>query len=356
MITIDVKKTFPSVKMDFALELASNRAILFGPSGSGKSTLLKLMTGFCCPDQGRIIVGDKIIFDEEEGIDIPVHLRQFGYLPQDYTLFPHLTVRDNILYGLKARKIPFVEKEFKQVMEKLGVAGKLSVRPTELSGGQQQRVALARIMLIKPKVMLLDEPFSALDTSVRESLRDLVSDLTDEAEIPALLVTHDLEEALVFGREIIIIAGGRVLEYGKKEDIFQSPRYEETARLLDFQIWPLVKREGLRLVTAGGETFTFSGHGRNDAKYVCIRPENIMLVREDRPLSDERRENLVSGVVVSLHHRSRYVRIVFQSTRGEEYLIHTPEHVIQVMHIYKGKKIVISLKGESLVLCSNRLK
>lgn len=356
MISIDIKKTFPSVKMDFALELASNRTILFGPSGSGKSTLLKLMIGFACPDQGRLVVDNTIIFDKEQGIDIPVHLRQFGYLPQDYTLFPHLTVRENILYGLKARKIPYVEKEFNQVVEKLGVAGKLFARPDELSGGQQQRVALARIMLIQPRALLLDEPFSALDSPVRESLRDLVSDLTDESEIPALLVTHDLEEALVFGREIVIIADGQVLEYGKKEDVFQSPHYVETARLLDFQIWPLAKCKGSRLVTAGGETFTFSGDKPVDAKYVCIRPENIMLVREDRPLPEGGRENLVSGVVVSLHHRARYVRIIFRSTRGEEYLIHTPEHVIQVMRIHKGKKIRISLKNKSLVLCSKRMK
>ena len=358
MISIDLKKTFPSVKMDFALELASNRTILFGPSGSGKSTLLKLMIGFACPDQGRLVVDNTIIFDKEQGIDMPVHLRQFGYLPQDYTLFPHLTVRENILYGLKAkaRKIPYVEKEFNQVVEKLGVASKLFARPDELSGGQQQRVALARIMLIQPRALLLDEPFSALDSPVRESLRDLVSDLTDESEIPALLVTHDLEEALVFGQDIVIIADGRVIEYGKKEDVFQAPHYVEAARLLDFQIWPLAQCEGSNLVTASGEIFTFSGHGPQNAEYVCIRPENIMLVREDRPLSEEGRENLVSGVVVSLHHRARYVRIIFRSARGDEYLIRAPEHVIQVMRIHKGKKVRISLKSKSLVLCSKKLK
>ncbi len=351
MITTDVQKTLSSMKMDFALELASNRAILFGPSGSGKSTLLKLMTGFHTPDKGRIIVGDKIIFNKKQGINVPVHLRKFGYLPQDYTLFPHLTVRENILYGLKARKIPYEEKEFKQVIEKLGVAGKLSARPDDLSGGQQQRVALARIMLIKPRALLLDEPFSALDTSVRESLRDLVRDLTDESEVPAMLVTHDLEEALVFGREIVIIADGRVLEYGKKDEVFQSPRYVETARLLDFQVWRLAQCEGSRLVTAGGETFTLRGDRTVDAQYVCIRPENIMLLREDRPLPEGGRENQVIGVVVNLHHRARYVRVIFRSNRGEEYVVHTPEHVIQVMNIHKGKKMAISLKAESLVLC-----
>ncbi len=356
MIRIDVKKKFPAVQMDFAFELASNRAILFGPSGSGKSSLLKMMIGFLRPEQGRIVAGDTIIFDKQQRIDLAVHLRQFGYLPQDYTLFPNMNVRENILYGLKARKVSYEEKKLNEVVEKLGIANKLAASPSELSGGQQQRVALARIMLIQPRALLLDEPFSALDTPVRESLRDLVIDLADESEIPALLVTHDLEEALVFGREIVMITDGRVIEYGKKEDLFRAPRYVETARLLDFQVWPLVTCEGCRLETAAGEIFTFSGDRPRDAQYVCIRPENIMIVREDRPLPEGGRENLLSGEVVGLRHRARYVCIVFRSTRGANYVIHTPAHVIQVMEIYKGKKIKISLKSESLVLCSKKME
>jgi len=341
--------------MDFGFELASNRGILFGPSGSGKSSLLKMMIGFFRPDQGRIVAGDTIVFDKEQGVDQPVHLRKFGYLPQDYTLFPNMNVRDNILYGLKARNVPYEKKKVNEVVEKLGIASKLAASPSELSGGQQQRVALARIMLIQPRALLLDEPFSSLDTQVRESLRDLVIDLTDESEIPALLVTHDLEEALVFGREIVIIIDGRVIEYGKKEELFHSPRYVETARLLDFQIWPLITCEGGHLETAGGETFTLRSGRPMNGQYVCIRPENIMLVREDRPLPAGGRENLLSGKVVGLYHRAGYVRIVFRSTRGEDYVIHTPEHVIRVMGISRGKKIKISLKSESLVLCNKKM-
>jgi len=237
-------------------------------------------------------------------------------------------------------------------VEKLGIAGRLAARPAELSGGQQQRVALARLMLIRPKALLLDEPFSALDTPVREALRDLVIDLTDESNIPALLVTHDLEEALAFGRELVIISDGQVIEYGNQESIFQHPRYVETARLLDFQIWPIVNSDKKTIQTAGGETFTHNGKEPREAQYIGIRPENIMIVREDRP--DSGRENLLSGKVTSLHHRARYIRLVFCSTRGENYLIHAPEHVIRVMGITKDKKIKISLKNESLIFCSRK--
>jgi molybdate transport system ATP-binding protein len=355
MFSIDVKKSFSSVEMNFIMNLSSNRTTVFGPSGSGKSTLLKLMIGFFTPDYGRFTVRDKIIFDTAQDINIPVHLRKFGYLPQDYTLFPHLTIKENILYGLKARKIQDNENKFNQIVEKLGVAGTLSFKPAELSGGQQQRVALARIMLVQPRALFLDEPFSALDIQVRDSLRELVCDLVDEDDIPSLLVSHDLEEAMIFGREIVIINGGKIIEYGDRNDIFHNPTYVETAKLLGFQVWPLSKCDDSQAVTAGGEVFTFSGNKPVTPRYICIRPENIMIIRKDRPLSKGVRENLLSGVVTSLHHRARYVRIVFLSERGDEYVIHTPEHVIRVMEIHLKKKIKISLKCNSLVLCGNKL-
>ncbi|VAW33474.1 hypothetical protein MNBD_DELTA03-616 [hydrothermal vent metagenome] len=352
MINIAVKKRFPALAMDFTFKLSSNRAVLFGPSGSGKSSLLKMMIGFSRPDEGRITAADTIIFDQEQTIDLPVHQRQFGYLPQDYTLFPNMSVNENILYGLKARKIPYSQKDLNEVVEKLGIAGRLAARPAELSGGQQQRVALARLMLINPRALLLDEPFSALDTPVREALRDLVIDLSDEANIPALLVTHDLEEALAFGRELVIISGGRVIEYGSKDSIFHCPRYVETARMLGFQTRPIVSSDEKTVRTKSGETFTHNSKEAREARYIGIRPENIMIQREDRP--DSGRENLLSGKVTGLHHRAGYIRLVFCSTRGENYLIHAPEHVIRVMGIIRGKKIKISLKSESLIFCSRK--
>ncbi len=354
MIEIEVQKKFPALHMNFAFQLASNRAVLFGPSGSGKSSLLKMMIGFFSPDQGRIIAAGTTVFDKKQGIDLPVHQRQFGYLPQDYTLFPNMNVRENILYGLKARKIIYQGKDLREVVEKLGIGGRLAARPTELSGGQQQRVALARLMLIKPRALLLDEPFSALDTPVRASLRNLVIKLTDESNTPALLVTHDLEEALVFGREMVIITDGRVIEYGKKKDIFHHPRYVETARLLDFQVWPITQCKGRTIRTVGGETFIHNGRLPATAQYLCIRPENIMIVREDRPLSETGRENRLSGKVTGLEQRAGYIRLIFRSTKGEKYLIHAPEHVIRVMGIARGGKIKISLKSESLIFCSHQ--
>lgn len=355
MIQTDIRKHTGGFNAHFALQCQSRRIVLFGPSGSGKSTLLKMIAGLCLPDQGCITVNKRVIFDLEQGINVLVHLRRFGYLPQDYTLFPHMTVEENITYGLRVSKIAFDQNTVIGMASKLGIAEKLRCLPTELSGGQQQRAALARIMLIRPQALLLDEPFSALDRKVREALRDLVRDLTTDLKIPTLLVTHDIEDAHTFGREIVIIKDGSVLEYGNKNDVLHSPRFVETARLFDFQVFPFDRCDSKGFRTPGGEYLTISSTIRSDIHYACIRPENIMVLREDKAHAGDL-ENVISGKVLSLHPRSAYAKITFCSLKEEEYLIHAPNHVVDVMNIHPGKKIRISLKKESLIPCQRRKK
>ena len=350
MIEIDITKIFAKIKMSFGFNNKANRIVIFGPSGSGKSTLLKMMVGFLRPDSGRIIVNGRTIFDAVQGINIPVHFRRFAYLPQDYTLFPHLTVEENILYGLTVGNISFDRRKFVELVAHLGLLEKLAMFPAALSGGQQQRVALARIMMIQPCMLLLDEPFNALDLTTRKDLRDFVIELIDDEKIPALLVTHDLEEAMAFAEEIVIISAGQVIEYGKRAKIFHAPRYVETARLLGFQVLPLLPGTDQHVHTVCGEHLMCLFPQKQEDR-VCIRPENIMLIRADQ--ENKIRENVISGEVVSLHHRVRYVRITVHSEKGD-YIVHVPNHVIGVMDMYQGKRITISLKSESLCLCTSR--
>ncbi len=354
MITIDIHKQFPQMDMCFSMELPSLRTVLFGPSGSGKSTLLKLITGFYTPDRGKICLGNIVLYDTERGINLPVHLRKIGYLPQEYTLFPHLNIRDNILYGPKAHKIPCTGKELVDMASQLGIAENLEARPSELSGGQQQRVALARIMLIKPQILLLDEPLSALDNAIRTTLRDLVLEVCDNTRTPAILVTHDLEEALVFGEDIFIVQNGTVLEHAKAKKVFERPHYVETALLLGFQVWPLTEHTSTTLRTNDGQQFTSDAEASTNNQFVCIRPENIMLLREDRPLSKKLYENIIEGTVIKLLHRAHYIRILFAAKNGAQYILHTPKHVINIMNIHEGKPCRISLKKESLILCASK--
>ena len=176
--------------------------------------------------------------------------------------------------------------------------------------------------------------------------------MCEDTQTPAILVTHDLEEALVFGQNIYVVQNGAVLEHAKAEDLFEHPRYIETAQLLGFQIWPLADRSGTTLLTAGGQQFISNTKIIRGKQYVCIRPENIMLLREDRPVSDTLHENIIEGTVVKLHHRAHYIRIIFTAKNETQYILHTPKHVIKVMNIHKGKACRISLKKESLILCT----
>lgn len=356
MITIQLSKKIKETQMRFSFSLKSNRAVVFGPSGSGKSTLLKMIAGFFPPDTGEISIQEALIFSTHKKVNLPIHLRNFGYLPQDFTLFPNMTVRQNILYGIKARKIPEDQKLVEAIVAKFGIVKKLDEMPADLSGGQQQRVALARIILMNPDVLLLDEPFSALDRKIRESLRDLVIDLSEEMNIPVIFVTHDLEEAYVFGQELVVIDKGEVVEYGERERLFRSPDYVETAALLDFHnIWPVQKRDEPLITEAGTVPALKQKGGRqpDNNMFCCIRPEDIMILREDRSLSDAQKHNMITGIVTGLHLRGRYVKI--EMAAGEqEYVVHLPDHAFQVMDIHKGKKIRCSLKAEALVHCRSK--
>ncbi len=314
-----------------------------------------MLTGLCLPDQGCVTVNGKVVFDSDLCVNIPVQLRRFGYLPQDYTLFPTMTVEEIISYGLRVRKKDFERSMLVEMALKLGIADKLHCRPSELSGGQQQRAALARIMLNHPRALLLDEPFSALDRRTRETLRDLVSDLTTELKIPTLLVTHDLEDVHAFGREIVIINDGVVLEYGNRENVLQNPEYVETASLLGFQVFPLDHRGGGGFRTPAGEHFRLGSIISPGTEYVCIKPENIMVLREDKTHSHDL-ENVVSGQILRLHPRAAHAKITFGSLKGEKYIIHAPNHVVEVMNLHPGKHIRISLKKESLIPCRRKNK
>ena len=197
MLKVKITKSFKHEKMNFSFKSETNRLVLFGASGCGKSTLLKMIAGFVKTDNGLIDFNGNCLFSKEKNINIPIYKRNIGYLPQENTLFPNFSVKENILYGLKAQKLPFISSEFDNIIDRLRISHKLDSMPATLSGGQMQRIALARLLMIRPKLLLLDEPFSALDTPVKECLRELVMNLTSEVNIPIIFVTHDVKMLLL---------------------------------------------------------------------------------------------------------------------------------------------------------------
>lgn len=216
---------------DFSLSVpAGGRAAIVGPSGSGKTTLLRLIAGFEVPDQGTITLGDTTLADATTFI--PAHRRLIGYVPQDGALFPHLSVAENIGFGLP-RNMATRSQRIDELFEMVSLNSNMAQRwPHELSGGQQQRVALARALAQSPRLMLLDEPFSALDSGLRASMRKAVTQVLGDAGVTAILVTHDQEEALSFGHQLAVIRQGRLVQAGAPKALYFRPVDEDTATFL----------------------------------------------------------------------------------------------------------------------------
>lgn len=210
---------------------AGSKTVVVGSSGSGKTTLLRLLSGFDFPDAGTIRIGADTLAGP--GIAIPAHRRGIGHVAQDGALFPHLTVGQNVGFGLDRRERGDRSSVIDGLLELVSLDPSLATRrPDELSGGQQQRVALARAMARKPGVMLLDEPFSALDTGLRTATRDLVSAALSSAGITTVLVTHDRTEALTFGDQVAVLRDGRLAQVGTPAALYCSPTDLATARFL----------------------------------------------------------------------------------------------------------------------------
>ena len=208
---------------DFALdvELVCPHGItcIMGPSGSGKSTILAVMAGLTAPDRGRVALGDRVWLDREQGVDVPVHKRQLSYLFQGLALFPHMNALHNVEYGMQ--HVPRAERPTKAhaLLTRVGVAHLAKRRPRTFSGGEAQRVALARALARSPELVLLDEPFSALDRDLRAQLVSLVRDLAKELPVPIVHVTHSIAEARQLADQIVRLDKGRVVARGKPDDV-----------------------------------------------------------------------------------------------------------------------------------------
>ncbi|WP_017754602.1 ATP-binding cassette domain-containing protein [Calidifontibacillus oryziterrae] len=203
MLSIQIEKKLPHFKVEVDMEINDEIAILFGPSGSGKTTILNCLAGLTNPDQGAIANNGDVYFSHEQK-PLAVQKRKIGYLFQDYALFPHMTVKKNIYYGMKNYELT------EQIIEVLGIKHLLNKYPLEISGGEKQRVALTRALATEPSILLLDEPFSALDQETRQQCQDELIRLHDLWNIPVLMVTHDLDEAKKLGDRIFFIKEGKI--------------------------------------------------------------------------------------------------------------------------------------------------
>ena len=214
-------------RIDATLQAGAGPLVLVGPNGSGKTSLLLMTLGVRPVERGRIEIGDALLLDTALGVDLPVEQRGLGYVPQDYALFPHMTVRQNVAFALACSAATGDARAQRERVEvwlaDLQLQSLADRRAHELSGGEKQRVALARALSVEPRALLLDEPLAALDVHARRQVRKFLADYLQALRIPTLLVTHDLADAKAFGQRIAVIEAGRIVQSGTWAELYERP-------------------------------------------------------------------------------------------------------------------------------------
>ena len=285
-LQIDVAKEYPEFSLTANLTVAEGEFFsLVGPSGCGKTTLLRLISGLAVPDRGRIIL------DGQDLTGVAVSERRIGFVFQDYALFPHLTVKGNIEYGLKVRRWSTAQRErrLRELLALFELETLANRRIQELSGGERQRVALARALAPEPFLLLLDEPFAALDYGLRRRLRRELKALQTQLGFTAIFVTHQQEEALSLSHRLAVMEGGRILQVGSAPEVYSKPGHPFVAKFLgDANLIPCtveVTGAGLLVTPEAGAAFTLPVDGGEVAEpgsyLLMIRPEDVVLAEKE---------------------------------------------------------------------------
>jgi molybdate transport system ATP-binding protein len=234
VLSVAIQRHLPHFLLNATFSTSAGRIVLFGPSGAGKSVTLQAIAGLFPLDRARILRGPTVWHDSEAGIFLPTQQRRVGYLPQHYALFPHLNVAQNIAFGQRKQGRE-ARKQVAELLHLMQLEGLEHLRPQHLSGGQQQRVALARALATEPQLLLLDEPWSALDAPVRAIMREEIGRFHQQFQVPLVLVTHDILDVQALAETVVVICQGRVLQTGSPEEVFRAPRTRQIADLVQME-------------------------------------------------------------------------------------------------------------------------
>lgn len=373
-VEVDIEKEFygrknrekrgekPSFSMHCSFSTDSEFAVLFGCSGSGKTTALRCIAGLENPDAGTIRINDKLYFDSKRKINLPPQKRKIGYMFQENALFSHMNVRQNIEFGLKG--LSSIDKS-KRVDEMLGLAGIEELEfsyPDELSGGQKQKVALARALAPDPEVLLLDEPFSSLDTIIRLKLRKEVRTIQKKLGIPVIFITHDPVEAFTMADRMVVFDNGKVQQLGSPEEVFYHPKTRYVAELVGFSNLfddAVVERHGQRdectfLWSLGTEiTAPYIMRMAGDKVSWGIRPENIELVDSEivHSTRKEDRKNLLNGVIRNVVNKGSSRVISMRLKESEAILnVEVTNHIFDSLKIDTGDECMVRIRTSDMIV------
>lgn len=319
-----LSKSFDGVQVIKNIDLEIKAGEFFsilGPSGCGKTTLLRILAGFIEPDSGVVYLGDKDI------TNLPPNLRSTNTIFQKYALFPHLTVYENIAFPLRMKKMDsdYIDTEVKKMLKMIELEEHASKKPNQLSGGQQQRVSIARALVNKPEVLLLDEPLSALDAKVREKLRNDIKMLQKKLNLTTIMVTHDQEEALSVSDKIMVMESGKIMQVGTPREIYEKP---QSLFVADF---------------IGKINFLNDGSS--------IRPEHIKIVSE---VDTESENKTIMREIESWEYLGPSYRLFFKNNK-EVLKVEVPCSMIDEKNLYVGSKFLLELDRNHYINFDSRV-
>jgi molybdate transport system ATP-binding protein/molybdate/tungstate transport system ATP-binding protein len=332
--------------------------ILLGTTGVGKTILLETLAGIHRVARGRIYI------DSQDVTHLPPEERRISYVPQDYALFPNMNVKENIGFGLRIKKVAKsqIEEEVVSYARRLGIAHLLDRAPQQLSGGEKQRVALARALIIRPRVLLMDEPLAALDRANRSEFWIMLKEIQREFGVTVMHVTHDLEEAFVLGERIGVFIHGRIVQSGMKEEIYKHPNSLEVARFLGITnifrgiVEYVDPHKGIGRVTIKGKglTFTFDLTGHltpGEEVDFLIRPEEVMVIREGKPIKESLKGNIFEGEIRKIIERETH-HTLFLSEVGQGVIFEAniPNYVLRNLKLIENQRVQAALRRESLCI------
>jgi molybdate transport system ATP-binding protein len=357
-LTVRLKKCFRGESgspftLDVELAVAAGFTILFGASGAGKTTLLDCIAGLQTPDEGTIAIGEVVLFDSVWRVNLPSRRRAVAYLLQSLALFPHMTVEQNVQYGLAALNQRDRDARSSEVLESFRISSLLQRRPSDISAGERQRVALARALVTRPRVLLLDEPLTALDAVSKARILDDLRAWNRRHQIPILYVTHDREEVFALGESAIVLEGGRILARGSPHEVLHRPQSETVAQLAGFEnifegaVTGSHPEYGTMTCRIAGSTLDLEVPlvRLNAALPLCvgIRAGDILLA-SSKPQGLSAR-NVLDGTITSLEQRD--MKVIAVVTCGPEFEVHLTLGARESLQLKAGARVWLVVKTYS---------
>lgn len=356
------KESRKAFMLSISFEMENELVVVFGPSGSGKTTLFKCISGITEPDDGNITVDGKVYYNKDKKINLPIQKRNLGYVFQKYTLFPHMNVRKNIECGLKGWEKEDREERIREMLSLLRIEELGTRYPSQLSGGQNQRVALARALAPKPEILLLDEPFSALDMEIRTELAEKIKNFQNKIGIPLLFITHNLEEAFLLADKILVLHGGKAQQFGTPEEILFHPKNRNVAKLVgvsnifdDAYVKEYDEKSKGTVLKSGDMRIKIKSMNFKAGEKVSwgIHPENITLLVHDSG-SEDQNENIYSAHVNSIINKGPKKRITLKLVRHNKTLTaELPAQFVDSLKLHAGDLCLVKLEMSKVVVFSS---